>query len=77
MTEFNAHVGSDGMLNLRLPAEFVDSEVKIRVSRASQTPVKRTADIEDPEERRRVWQEFVERTAGSIQDPTFERAAQD
>jgi hypothetical protein len=76
MAEITTHVGPDGVLNVRLPEEFVDSDVVIHVSRAPSAPT-RIADIEDPSARARAWKEFVEKTAGSIQDPTFERHAQE
>jgi hypothetical protein len=75
MTEIITHIGPDGVLNVRLPREFVDSDVIIHVSRA-RADAKRIAEIEDPRERARAWKEFVEENAGSIQDPTFERHAQ-
>ena len=76
VTEITTHVGPDGVLNVRLPEEYVDSDVVVRVSRSADARAKRIADIVDPEERQRAWQSFVQRTAGSIDDPTFERPPQ-
>jgi hypothetical protein len=75
MTEITTHIGPDGVLNVRLPNEFVDSDVVNHVARAHSTS-KRISEITDPTARARAWAEFVEKTAGSIQDPTFERQAQ-
>jgi hypothetical protein len=65
------HVGADGILNLRLPVEIVDSDVQVTVV---VDPVNNghTSDVFDPEE----WKRFIAETAGSIQDPTFFRHEQ-
>ncbi len=74
--ETAAHVGPDGRLEVSLPAQFAGADVIVTVRAADGPASGRIADIADPEERRRAWQEFVDRTAGSIQDPTFERQPQ-
>jgi hypothetical protein len=74
--ETAAHVGPDGRLELNLPSQFANTDVILTVRRASREPVQKIADIRDPDERQRAWQEFVQNTAGSIQDPTFQRHPQ-
>lgn len=75
--ETSAYVGADGLLSVRLPAEYANSAVVVVVrSVGTEEPPKRIADIKDPEERRRAWLKFIDETAGSIQDPTFERPDQ-
>jgi hypothetical protein len=74
--ETAAHVGPDGRLELNLPVQFANTDVILTVRRASGEPVQKIAEIQDPDERRRAWQEFVQKTAGSIQDPTFQRHPQ-
>jgi hypothetical protein len=74
--ETAAHVGPDGRLEVKLPSQFANCDVILTVRPANGQAVQRIADIQDPEERRRRWQEFVQQTAGSIDDPTFERPDQ-
>ena len=74
--ETAAHVGPDGRLEVNLPSQFANSDVILTIRSANGPTVKKIADIQDPEERRRRWKEFVETTAGSIDDPTFERPDQ-
>jgi hypothetical protein len=62
--ETAAHVGPDGRLEVNLPSQFANSDVILTVRPANGPPNQRIADITDPEERRRRWQEFVEQTAG-------------
>ena len=68
--ETAAHVGPDGRLEVNLPSQFASSDVILTIRPANGSAVQRIADIQDPEERRRRWKEFVEKTAGSIDDPT-------
>jgi hypothetical protein len=63
--ETAAHVGPDGRLEVNLPSQFANSDVILTVRPANGQPIQRIADIQDPEERRKRWQEFVEQTAGS------------
>jgi hypothetical protein len=74
--ETAAHVGPDGRLELNLPSQFANSDVILTIRPANGAPIQRIADIQDPEERQRQWKAFVEKTAGSIDDPTFERPDQ-
>lgn len=62
--ETAARVGPDGRLEVNLPSQFANSDVILTVRPANSAPTQRIADIQDPEERRRRWQEFVEETAG-------------
>jgi hypothetical protein len=66
--QIRSHVGADGMLELKLPSGLseTDVDVVVVVHPVAAGGLKSEAD-------RREWQEFVTRTAGSIQDPTFFR----
>jgi hypothetical protein len=63
--ETAAHVGPDGRLEVNLPSQFANSEVILTVRTAHGPPIQRIADIQDPAERQRRWQEWVRQTAGS------------
>ena len=62
-----AKVGSDGILHLALPVGLAEAEQLVRVT-VEPAGSKRFS----PDE----WRNFVQSTAGSIDDPTFERGAQ-
>jgi hypothetical protein len=62
--ETAAHVGPDGRLEVNLPSQFANSDVILTIRPAKAASVGRIADIQDPEERRRRWQEWVKETAG-------------
>jgi hypothetical protein len=62
--ETAAHIGPDGRLELNLPSEFANTDVILTIRPANGAPIQRIADIQDPEERRRRWQDWVEQTAG-------------
>ncbi len=68
--ELTAQVGADGVLTLTMPLGREEANKTVRVVvETLETPA---APIADPEE----WRRFVERTAGSIADPTFMRHPQ-
>ncbi len=75
MGSLHAHVGPDGILMVKVPDQYSNTDVVVRVEHA---PKESTiiSDIADPVERARRWREFVERVAGSIDDPTFFRHKQ-
>ncbi len=79
--ETAVRVGPDGRLQVNLPPQFANCDVILTVRPAdggSINPVEseRIEGISDPEERRRRWKDWVEQTAGSIDDPSFERPDQ-
>lgn len=65
----NAHVGPDGVQNLALPLDQGDANKPVRV-------IVETLDVARLPMDRAAWLRFIEQTAGSIPDPTFERAPQ-
>ncbi len=67
LVEVNSRVGSDGVLNLRLPMGKTEANRKVKVT------VQSAGDSENERERQQAWQRFVRTTAGSIDDPTFKR----
>ena len=75
MDSLHAHVGPDGILSVRVPDEYINTDVMVLVKPASAENQK-IFDIADPVERQRRWREFVYRVAGSIQDPSFIRHEQ-
>jgi hypothetical protein len=74
--EIRAHIGPDGTLIVRVPAEFEDSDVRVLIEKhpgvngvspsPAATPLPRTT-----QERA----DALDRIAGSINDPTFDRPA--
>lgn len=75
MDSLHAHVGPDGMLTVKVPDEYINTDVTIVLKPASQGQEK-IFDIADPVERQLRWRELVYRMAGSIPDPTFIRHEQ-
>ncbi len=69
--ELKSRVGPDGVLSLRVPIgpDDADRAVIVTVEPADGSEV-------DPTFEGREWSRFIDETAGSIQDPTFERPAQ-
>ena len=69
--EIKSKVGPDGVLKVALPVGMAEAnrEVKITVE-SLESSAERPAM--GPEE----WRQFVEETAGSIPDPTFQRHEQ-
>lgn len=65
----SAQVGADGVLSLNVPMEPCDANKNVRV-------IVETMDVPTVPMDRAAWLRFVERTAGSISDPTFERPPQ-
>lgn len=68
-TKLRSHVGADGMLTLQLPAGVTETDVDVEIT---VRPISEAAGFA-AEAERREWQAFVERTAGSIDDPSFYR----
>lgn len=65
-------VGADGILTLTVPLARADANKVIRVTLETLDEAAGTPVISDHCD----WLEFIERTAGSITDPTFVRPAQ-
>jgi hypothetical protein len=68
-----SQVGADGVLKVTVPLKPEDANQTVRIIVApldeAEAPATRPTTRED-------WLKFIERTAGSITDPTFERAPQ-
>jgi hypothetical protein len=64
----NAQVGPDGILTLTVPLNATDANKPVRVT----VETLETKPVMD----RAAWLRFIEETAGSISDPTFERPPQ-
>jgi hypothetical protein len=64
--ELKSRVDSSGMLNLSIPIGAADANREVRVI---VEPIGESMTVEQ-------WTEFVQSTAGSIPDPTFERHPQ-
>jgi hypothetical protein len=71
MVEIKSQVGPDGMLLLAIPvgAENANRQVKVTVAALEEAPA-------PPKMTQREREEFIDRTAGSIDDPTFVRPPQ-
>jgi hypothetical protein len=69
--EIESRVGPDGVLTLAVPvgSEHANREVKVTIS---ELPSKVTG----PKMTQSEWEDFIRRTAGSIDDPTFVRHPQ-
>jgi hypothetical protein len=68
-----SRVGADGVLNVTVPLRPEDANQTVRVT------VEALDEAEAPATRpttREEWLKFIEKTAGSITDPTFERQPQ-
>ena len=65
----NTHIGPNGVLNLTVPLDRADANKPVRVIVETLDEAKRPMD-------RAAWLRFIEQTAGSIPDPTFERPPQ-
>jgi hypothetical protein len=72
-TVVTAQVGADGVLTLALPLGKGDANKTVRVT---VEPVEESAGPSAPIADRESWLRFLERTAGSITDPTFQRHPQ-
>jgi hypothetical protein len=66
-TVVTAQVGADGVLTLAVPLGAGDANKTVRVT--VETVGETAGD-------REAWLQFLERTAGSITDPTFQRPPQ-
>ena len=68
--ELTSRAGPDGVVSLKVPlgAEAANREVRVTVQ-----PVGSDTPTSGEQE---AWRRFVERTAGSITDPTFQRPEQ-
>lgn len=67
--QFRSHVGTDGVLTLRMPTDLAGTELDVLV-------VVSEVDKATPLPPIPNWQEFITRTSGSIADPTFDRPSQ-
>jgi hypothetical protein len=65
-------VGADGVLSLSIPLGEGDANKTVRVTVETVEAAQPTMPPAD----RDAWLRFIERTAGSISDPTFERQPQ-
>jgi hypothetical protein len=68
-----SQVGADGVLKVSVPLKPEDANKTVRVT------VEPLDEVEAPATRpttHEEWLKFIERTAGSITDPTFERHLQ-
>lgn len=66
-------VGADGVLTLRVPLGLADANHLVRITvETVEGPALQTAPPDD----RDGWLQFLERTGGTISDPTFERPPQ-
>ncbi len=65
-------VGADGILNLCVPLSKTDANKSVRVTLETVDD----GTVSSPITNREEWLRFIERTAGSITDPTFERLPQ-
>jgi hypothetical protein len=65
----SAQVGPNGVLTLTVPLDKADANKPVRVT------VETVGDAKPPMDRE-AWLRFIEQTAGSITDPTFERQPQ-
>jgi hypothetical protein len=71
-TIVTTRVGADGILMLSVPLGASDANKAVRVT----VETVEEASVVLPPTDREAWLRFLERTAGSITDPTFERPAQ-
>jgi hypothetical protein len=65
----NTQVGPNGVLSLTVPLDQADANKLVRVT-------VETMEDKKPPLDRAAWLRFIEETAGSITDPTFERPPQ-
>lgn len=68
-TVLTTQVGADGVLTLRVPLGLADANHLVRV-------IVETVEVPAPPADREGWLQFLERTGGTISDPTFERPPQ-
>ncbi len=68
-----SQVGADGVLSVTVPLKPEEANKTVRVTvealEAAETPTTRPMTREE-------WLKFIDKTAGSIADPTFERQPQ-
>ena len=69
--QLRSHIGADGMLELKVPAGVSETDVDVTVAFHPVSPAGWKSETE-----RQEWQEFVSKTAGSVDDPTFFRHEQ-
>jgi hypothetical protein len=67
--ELRAKVGPDGVLTLSVPMGISEANTEVRV--VVEPAVQKTSGMTQEE-----WHRFIAETAGSIDDPTFERPEQ-
>jgi hypothetical protein len=69
-------VGADGILTLTVPLAKSDANKIVRVTLETVDDAGVSKGTPEGREEREEWLRFVERTAGTIKDPTFERQPQ-
>jgi hypothetical protein len=71
LIEIQSRVGPDGVLSLTIPvgSENANREVTVTIAGVNRQGAR-------PPMTQHEWEEFVQRTAGSIDDPTFVRPPQ-
>jgi hypothetical protein len=65
----DTYIGPNGVLTLNVPLDKADANKPVRV-------IVETVEERKPPMDRAAWLKFIERTAGSIADPSFERPPQ-
>jgi len=68
-----SQVGADGVLHVSVPLKPEDANKTVRVT---VEPLDESATAATRPTTREEWLKFIEKTAGSITDPTFERPPQ-
>lgn len=66
--KLHSYVGEDGILHLNLPFEFKGAKVDVTITVQDECLEEDLSQLE--------WHEFLERTAGSINDESFVRHPQ-
>jgi hypothetical protein len=70
--ELRTKIGPDGVLALRVSVGKAEANREVKVTVESVEPAVKKA----PEMTQEEWRQFIEQTAGSITDPTFQRHEQ-
>jgi hypothetical protein len=71
--KLRSHIGEDGMLHLDIPPEFKGQEVDVTVTFE---PITEEENYPEEDLSHLEWHEFIEATAGCINDDTFFRHPQ-
>ena len=73
--KLRSHVGNDGILHLDLPSEFKGIDVDVTLTVTMEKVKENNEDLEENLSQLE-WHEFIEKTAGSINDESFFRHPQ-